>query len=242
MKIRDGVFLIVIGILIALLVFGYIQYNQTILQAQKEADKREYWEEPGFKSMIDSLDQTYKEWSAKRPIYNTIMPEKLVQVFLRDTQELLRLRGLQDSLLYLLDSLGNVAHVIDPDFLTQYPNTSKLLGARFTSDSLTLDLMGTDGTVGSHLWLVNYPQYSYQWDGEQMRTLRNTPLLPSKKPHKLNHAGYVHGGYNVLPSAGYARFDYFMEYRRFTFNLSAGSTISNNPQPELKAGLGYKVF
>lgn len=132
-------------------------------------------------------------------------------------------------------------------FLTNYPNSSKLLYGRFGGDSLTLDLLHKDGTVKKKQYLPDYAHYLYEFVDDDLRAIKiKNTSLGQKAIKNIHNESYLYTTYNPFDKNFKAQLDYSLMYKRFGIYgygaiMSPPLPISINPRFKGDAGVGIKI-
>lgn len=201
--------------------------------------KKEYWEDPNFKPKIIKVPYPYPAKSPPNVI--TIPPHTVIQYL--DNPNPNKVKCENDSLIRIIDSLGKSLALLNAKYLTQFSNSSKLVGGLFKLDTLKLDLLKTDGNIETQIYPTNYLKYSYLWKNDQLHAnpINSSTIVPEKTREKLNQAFYVSGGYNFLNNKPLISADYYIRYRKFQLNVEPQITIEQNPTLELNGKIGYRL-
>lgn len=245
MKFKDIAPWVVVGFLLSSLVGGVIY---TIIESQrfnKEVNTKQYWEINGFVTAVDSImADKYDDINPINKTFSVTVPEKVVERYIGEEAPANReLAILADSLIRVNDSLNTTIAEINQSFITTYPFNPKIIRGLFTSDTLKLDLLNTDGTISSHLWITDYERYKYGWTNGTLTTSRLERLKRSKKfVRNLSHNLYTHAGYDFPLQAGYIQGDYYLSWRQITIATHLGVTIEKAPRLQCRVGIGYKPF
>lgn len=179
---RNTITIAILAIISGFVILGYYsawkRYQDTIRDAA-------YWRADSFKTDTVYLEKPYQVLIP----YKEVVPPKKITVY-KYTEPTLYLK-IQDSLLMIIDSLENRPPIIiKPQFLTQYPEAPKLLGASFGKDSISLDLLNISGSIHREDYPVNYNVFKYQYVNNSFRAMELPARLDINLPKKGNIISY----------------------------------------------------
>jgi hypothetical protein len=127
---------------------------------------------------------------------------------------------------------------INLEYLKQHPKASKLLSGKFTQDSLSLDLLNTQGSIESLRYPVSYSAFQYEYvEG----TLRANPVKGKHKPpSKFTTRILAYGGYDPIWRSPLISGEYNVEYGRVNIKAEPIFYLNQNPKMFLQGKLGYR--
>ena len=115
-------------------------------------------------------------------------------------------------------------------FLTNYTNSSKLLGLELTDKKLSVDLLSTNGDTYSQKYNINTNKYHYRFDGNS--------LTYKKKPFLKRFDLVV--SYQFRPLNNLHNLDLCIKYNTSKFNYVMG--IDGFYYPKYKNTPGWDIF
>ena len=232
-----------IFIMVVIFSFGWIA--KSVFTKPKIIEKeviKEYWKDPDFKPIIEKIDKQFAELNAKQPEV-IIKPYKVTEYLNPETN--LSLVYERDSLLKVVDSLGQLVVAINPKFLLAFRTSRKLVLGSFLKDTLLLTLYDINGSVKTETYPVDYSKYTYEFRDNLMGVFPVPPTkgeaIKEEKEKKLSQALYLNGGYSILTKDPLIGIDYSIYYKRL--RLSSDNFLILNKSPELyfNVTLGYKM-
>jgi hypothetical protein len=152
--------------------------------------------------------------------------------------------NLRDSLirLYKITVKGDtVIKEIKPDFITLYPEASKLIYAEFHRDSIKMDLLKVDGKIYTNFYPLNYNRYSYQWMDNSLRAeeVKKLPMNSSSKRFLVS--SFVYGGYDFMMSNPIIGIDGAIYKNRYRMGANVNLGIDKTPYLQPTITIGYKL-
>lgn len=233
-KVLYPIFWIVIGVILTLFF---------IRGCQKEV--LEYWEVGGFKTDTVLID---KPITIKEIIIDTFritIPPKVVTKYKLLPTQYVEVACDDDSLITLLDSLGNELSKINKAFVLIAPTSSKIISGLFTKKDLSLTLLNTQGELYNLEYLVNYDKFKYQYLDNKIKVEaipeNNTLLNISDKSFKFDHGIYLSPGYSILDNKFTGSLDYLIKYGRIRGLIEGRISIEENPVFNLHTKIGFKI-
>ena len=204
----------------------------------------EYWEVGGFKTDTQYVDVPYEVIIEKIDTFEKIVPPIMVIKF-RDAKDDGSVIDCQDdSLIAVIDSLGNKIKSIDKHFLTRFPNSFKLIYGLFTKDSLNLNVLKPNGDIYSLIYGVNYNRFKYQWINNEIRAEELDKVLSNsstKQKRKFTHGFYLSPGYDILDKNLTTSLNYILQYKRFRGDIEGRISIETQPTLMLHGKIGIKL-
>lgn len=222
----------IIILLITFLLGGISEY---LIINHKPENLKQYWEDSNFKT--DTIIHKIPYSLPSQNLYH-IIPPKSVLVYYHDT---LKLSVNCDSLIKLIDSLGNVVKVINKSYLSLFPDNPKLLYGKFTSDTLRLDLLKTNGDIYSDIFLVDYSRFKYQWIDGKISTREIPKVLSSPKKSLLVNQIFLYGGYSINQKYPIIGGSYLFGINRFVLAGEINLPIQKIQNPEILGKVGYLI-
>lgn len=220
-----------IGFIVLLILIGLIYLD---FRKKDEAIK-EYWENKSFKT--DSIKVSIDYTKLKTPTFNYTVPPVKVITYQAEAPKVSI--NLNDSLLYVIDSLKNHIYAINTLYIKLYPDAPKLLYAQFTADSIRLDLLSTKGRVYSSRVAVNYAEFQYQYKDDNYKAEAFRKNAPKEGLHGLLF-GYA--GYGLVSRAPAIGADYSIYFKSFRFRADSYVTIEEKPSFNVLGSIGYKLY
>jgi len=166
--------------------------------------------------------------------YGITTPPRELYFYLPDTVGLkqITVEVIPDSILVILDSLRTIA--IHQNFLKQHPTKPKLLYSTLTKDTLTFDLLKTDGNIVSYRYPIYLNDYVYNFDGETLNRISSKSQVP-----KLNHGLFSDIVYNTSRGLSLSA-NYKAQYNRWSFITGPRVFINQDPLT-WDFGIQYKI-
>lgn len=218
------IYCVFILIIIALLYFRGCGPNVII--------EKEYWEDPNFVPDTIKGETVYIERDAPK---HYVKPKIVIQ-WKTPEKEFITIECDNDSLLKLVDSLGIELASVNKSFLTQFPNSSKLIGGTFELDTFKLDLLDISGNITTQIFPVNYNRFKYTYTNNKLGAdkVKDT----GKNKRKLHHSLYVNAGYDIINNMPIISSDYYIRYKKLQLDIEPRLTIESQPQLQLIGKLG----
>lgn len=200
---------------------------------------REYWENPKFETDTVVYQVDYSK--LPKPIFkNYVPPAQILQYIDSTYKDMYRLEiRKSDSLLLLTNRLTGERDSISRLYITQFISASKLIYGSFKSDTLTLDLLGIDGSLITSVYPVNYARFSYQYrDGRFLAQ----PNKPKKVVSNFNGVLYGYAGYAFTSKAPNIGLDYSLSKGKIRLQANTFITVEQSPEFYLGLNAGYKLY
>lgn len=138
-------------------------------------------------------------------------------------------------LLRIIDSLGDQIVEISNQYLLQFPNNPKVIRARLTNDSLVFDLLKPDGRIYSNVYLPDYYNNKYTFNGFELTS------DPVKHGLGINSESWAYAGYDLLFKCPTAEVEYVLSRKRIKLGASAIGYIQKNPELGISVKAGFRL-
>lgn len=202
----------------------------------KSVKTKEYWENNNFKPDTVFISKPYKLPKLRNHQY---IPPKEVIIYLHDTIDPFKIELHGDSLLSIIDTTTDSTTLIDKAFLTEFRNNPKLIRGYFTIDTITLDLLKTNGEAYTETFLTNYSRFNYHFYEEGMYTTEVPKKSTSNK--LLKTSLYLFAGYEPLTKKPLITTDGFLGIKKLTLGISPTIFISSQPTLQIQLKAGYQI-
>ena len=121
-------------------------------------------------------------------VYKDTAKPRIVIEYLEDTT---KYQVSCDSLIKVIDSLGNIKSVVSNSFVGLYPTSPKLISLGLAIDTLSLTLLDIEGHIKSY----NYPLWlqteKYIW-ANNVLTYKKVPLVEPRLKNPLSVVSYIY--------------------------------------------------
>lgn len=164
----------------------------------------------------------------KVTIYDTIPGDALIQLeLMHDTLKLVK----HDTVLQEVNS----------NFLTLFPTSPKLIFGQFTTNSITLNLLGIDGKVVGKQYNTDYSKFNYEFSGSELKfyPLKKTGNFIQQGLAALTTSAFMETYYNPIDKGATMRLEYNIMYKRI--GATTHFTFSTDQIPHANIGLGVRV-
>ena len=162
-------FVINIILCVLVIILCLLLFNRKFIDSG--VDRTEYVTDTFIVERPYKVPVPYKDTAKPRVVIGWLSPKSNDSLIL-----------INDSLIRLLDSLGNLKYDINGDFLKLYPTSPKLISLELDIDTLSITTMGIQANVSTNkypLWLLSE---KYLWiDGTltyKKVPHKNTPIKP----------------------------------------------------------------
>lgn len=175
--------------------------------------------------------------TVKAPIDVPTLVTQYITVPQRDTVATLLI--LHDTIrIYHIDTLE---HEIPATFITTFPESPKLILGEFSTNSLSLNLLGTDGLLVKKQWNVDYSKYSYEFSGTELHNypLPKTENIISRTINQFTTSSYMYAYYLPFTQGATIKLDYTIAYKRLGLGVYGSFTTSTLPL--FSAGIGLRA-
>lgn len=223
----------VIGFVIGIILIGAIWWSVDI-----PPTKPQYWEDANFKTDTVYVDKPY---IMKKDTFMKVIPAKVIYKYLLSESSSNNL--VIDSLIKVVDSLGKVVNVIDSNFITEYPNSPKLLYALLNHDTLMWDLFKVNGEIERSLYMIDLDHFQYEFFDNRVHV--KDFALPQKSSSTIKPKWYslhIFGGYSLLEKSLVSSLDLGFKFKNLQAVVYTQSTIQSKPTLSLVGKLGYKLW
>jgi len=197
-----------------------------------------YWKDPNFKTDTIKVDKPY---AVKGDSFPYKVPPLIIIKYEKDTSNKNSIKCINDSLIKVIDSLGNQLSQINKSFLTQFPNSYKLIGGFFSLDTLKLDLLDVTGNISTQFYPVDYQNYDYQWYNDKMRAREISYISSSGQSKQKQFSLYGNVGYGLLSKKPMLSMSGDYSIKRFKLSAEPSISIQQNPELNVDLKLGYKI-
>lgn len=214
-------------------ILGLIGYF--IFFKPKEPDTKEYWQNSNFKT--DSIRISIDYSKIPKPEYKYQVPPAIVIQYPKQEAPGIHIKA-DDSLIQVIDSLKHEVFRINALYIKLYPKASKLIYGTFSKDSLSIDLLGTDGRLTTSKLAVNYDgfQYQYKDGGFRAQEFRQNPSNEG-----LHGILYGYAGYSLTTTSPAIGADYSLYKGKLRAQANSFITIESKPNFYLMGTIGYKL-
>ena len=196
----------------------------------------QYYTKPGFKTDTVKIKVPYLVKGDSFPYY---IPPKAVIEYLASPKNDDHLKIINDSLIDIINSLGEIQGVVNENFVSEYSTSPKLIGGLFTKDTFRLDLLHSDGKIFSNIYPIDYGNFKYQWVNDDLRSITIGKPAPVKPTFGWGIYGNV--GYEILSKKPFGSMDYYITYGKFRINIEPRFTIESKPILEINSKLGFRI-
>lgn len=140
--------------------------------------------------------------------------------------------------LYLIDTLRSyVLDSFNTNFLTRYPQSSKLILGKFDNTTTRLDLLNTNGEMESKIYQVDYSKHRYEFFNNQLRQIDTT--FKGSFWKQIYTESYIYTTYNPFTQGANIRVDYSLMYKGI--GITAFGGLSTDQTPNFNGGIGLKA-
>lgn len=134
-----------------------------------------------------------------------------------------------------------VKFTIAPDFLTLFPQSPKLLLGEFSSNNLSLNLLGIDGQVVTKQYTPDFTKYNYEFSGSELKfyPIKKTGNFITQGLSQLTTSSFMTTTYNPFTQGATIKLDYNVMYKKI--GATIWGQVSTDQVPHANAGVGLRV-
>lgn len=133
-----------------------------------------------------------------------------------------------------------VTNTIAPEFITEFPQSPKLILGEFRKQEIVLNLLGIDGQIVSKSYVPDYENYNYEFSSSELKFY---PIPKSKAiPNffkSVRSESFMYTTYNPFTNGATVRIDYSLMYKKF--GLIGMAQFSTDQTPHPNVGIGLRV-
>lgn len=155
----------------------------------------------------------------------------------------------KDTSLHLLvyhDTLKIIKHdtvkeTINPDFITLFPESPKLILGEFSNNSISLNLLGIDGKVVGKQFNTDYSKFNYEFSGSELKfyPIKKTGNFIQQGLTALTTTAFMETYYNPINNGAIMRLEGNIMYKNF--GISGYMKFSTDEVPKFNTGIGVRV-
>jgi len=138
---------------------------------------------------------------------------------------------------------GKEEVLVNSDFILNYPESPKLISLNLIKDSLSISLYSPDNLVKTSTYPLYLQNYGYRYINNQMEIydIKAEPIALVKPKMRWDNL-YLNAGYDIYSKSVTSGLEYNLSPGRFKFDLNLDVLMLQQPELNLTAKLGYRLF